>query len=161
MSFIPVSIDEYLGILLKKNPDENEKVIRIRLETVLEDYQKGIKCACGNELWVVGSAKAGNGCFSCISGKKHPAGEYEIEAAVNKIDKKGRKHIDEMDPFRIAGIFTDDGYEINPETIKKPSLCTICHKNLDPDPEDEMLCNLTRFDQQDSPKFVCQAFEKI
>jgi len=33
--------------------------------------------------------------------------------------KTERRHIDETDPTKIAGIFDDDGYEINPDMIKK------------------------------------------
>jgi hypothetical protein len=55
--------------------------------------------------------------------------------------------------------FNDDGTEINPDEIKKPSLCVICQKNLDPN--EEILCNLTRVDQRNDAEFICEAFEKI
>ena len=161
MSFIPISIDNYVKIHLKSNPTDNEKVLRVRLEAALDDYQKGVKCHCGNDIWVIGSASDGNRCFTCITGKNHPAGDYEIDSAINKIDKKGRRHIDEMDPTKIAGFFNDDGYEINPDLIKKPSLCLTCLKNYDPGPEDDILCNLNRYDQRNSDNFICHAYEKI
>jgi len=40
----PISIDKYVKVHLKKNPDEKENVLRIRLEAALDDYTKGIKC---------------------------------------------------------------------------------------------------------------------
>jgi hypothetical protein len=55
--------------------------------------------------------------------------------------------------------FNDDGTEINPDEIKKPSLCVICQKDLDPN--EEILCNLTRIDQRNEDEFICEAFEKI
>ena len=161
MSFIPISIDKYVKLHLKSNPTENERVLRVRLETAVDDYKKGVKCLCGNDIWVVGSASTGNRCFTCITGESHPTGDYEIDSAINKVDKKGRRHIDEMDPTKIAGIFTDEGYEINPDLIKKPSLCVTCSKDYMPGPEDDILCNLNRFDQQDSDNFICHEYEKM
>jgi len=161
MSFIPISIDKYVIKHLRSNPDENEKVLRVRLEAALDSYKRGVKCHCGNDIWVIGSAQVGNSCFTCITGESHPAGDYEIDTAINKIDSKGRKHIDEMDPTKIAGIFTDDGYEINPDLIKKPSMCLTCLKNLDPGPEDDFLCNLNRYDQSDCDNFKCHSYEKM
>ena len=161
MSFIPISIDKYIKTHLKCNPTENEKVLRVRLEAALDDYKKGVKCHCGNDIWVVGSASAGNSCFTCITGESHPAGDYEIDSAINKIDKKGRRHIDEMDTTKISGMFDDDGYEIIPDLIKKPSLCLTCIKEYEPGLEDDILCNLNRYDQRNSGDFICHAYEKI
>jgi hypothetical protein len=160
--FIPISIDDFIKEHLENFPGENEKVLRVRLEEALLNYQKGIKCTCGNDIWVIGAVTEWNRCFSCNTGKKHPAGDYEIDSAIEKRDKYGRRHINEMDPFKIAGIFDDDGYEINPDSIKKPSLCLVCLKNIDPDWEEELLCNLNRNDQADEKKeFKCGEFEKI
>ena len=157
----PISIDRYVKIHLKKNPNEQEKVLRIRIEAALDNYKNGVKCECGKDIWIVGSASSPFGCFSCISGRNHPAGDYEIESALDKRDKSGRRNINEMDPRNINGMFDDDGYEINPDSIKKPSLCLICLKNIDPDWEEELLCNLNRNDQPDEKEFKCGAFEKI
>jgi hypothetical protein len=157
----PISIDRYVKIHLKKNPNEQEKVLRIRIEAALDNYKNGVKCKCGKDIWIVGSASSPFGCFSCISGRNHPAGDYEIESALDKRDKYGRRNINEMDPRHINGMFDDDGYEINPETIRKPSLCLVCLKNIDPDWEEELLCNLNRNDQADEKEFKCGAFEKI
>jgi hypothetical protein len=80
----PISIDKFVKIHLKKNPGENEKVIRARIEAQ----------------------------------KTHPRGDYEIDSALDKRDKYGRRNIDEMDPRKIAGIFDDDGYEISERTLQ-------------------------------------------
>lgn len=157
----PISIDKYVKIHLKKNPNEQKMVLRIRIEAALDNYKNGVKCKCGKDIWIVGSASSPFGCFSCISGKKHPAGDYEIESSLDKRDKSGRRNIDEMDPSNINGMFDDEGYEINPDSIKKPSLCLVCLKNIDPNWEEDLLCNLNRNDQADDNEFKCGAFEKL
>ena len=86
---------------------------------------------------------------------------FEIDTALDKIDKYGRRHIDEMHPSKIAGFFTDDGYEISPEQIKIPPLCLSCKRYYQPGPEDDILCNLCRIDQNDPDNFQCGSFEKM
>jgi len=54
--------------------------------------------------------------------------------------------------------FDDDGTEINPDLIPKPDLCVSCRKDGLPGKE-EILCNLTRADQQGDGKFFCEAYE--
>ena len=56
-----------------------------------------------------------------------------------------------------SGFFPDDGTEINPDLIVKPSLCVACRK--DDDPKEEIRCTLTRADQQGERDFTCFAFE--
>ena len=53
--------------------------------------------------------------------------------------------------------FDDDGNEVNPDLVSKPSLCVSCAK--DEDPIEEMLCNLNRLDQQGEDDFKCGAYE--
>jgi len=80
------------------------------------------------------------GCFTCIIGESYPTDDYEIDLAIKKREnKKGHRHIDEIEPKKIAGFFDDDGYEINTELIKKPSLCLTCIN--DDNPSEELLCN--------------------
>ena len=157
----PISIDQYVKIHLRKNPNDNEKTIKIRIDAALDYYKNGLKCRCGNDIWIVGSPTVPFGCFSCITGKDHPRGDYEIDSALDKRDKDGRRHIDEMDPQKIAGIFDDDGYEINQETIKMQPLCLTCIKYYSGDLEEELLCSLNRNDQADAKEFKCGAYEKL
>ena len=49
--------------------------------------------------------------------------------------------------------YDDDGNEVNPDLIAKPSLCTSCSK--DEDPSQEHLCAMNRLDQQDEDDFLC------
>lgn len=53
--------------------------------------------------------------------------------------------------------FDDNGNELNPNLIPKPALCVGCRN--DDDPSQEIVCNLTRLDQQDEPEFICFACE--
>ena len=159
MGFVPISIDKYVEKHLKNNPSENEKDLRNRLDSALMAYQNGVRCTCGNDIWVIGSASVGNSCFTCITGESYPTDDYEIDIAVKKREStKGRRHIDEMDPTKIAGFFDDDGYEINTDLIKKPSLCLTCVN--DDNLNEEMLCNMTRYDQKDDKEFKCFAYKK-
>jgi hypothetical protein len=57
-----------------------------------------------------------------------------------------------------SGFFRDDGLEINPDLIVKPSLCVTCRK--DDDPKEEILCTLTRADQQGDKDFKCFGYER-
>jgi len=158
MGFIPISIGGSLKKHLKSNPGEHEKEVRKRLNSALVDYRKGIKCSCGNDIWVVGSASVGNSCFTCITGESFPTDDYEIESAIKKRENiKGRRHIDEIPPSKIAGFFDDDGYEINTDLIKKPSLSITCIN--DDNPKEEMFCNMVRYDLKDENEFKCFAYK--
>ena len=158
MGFIPISINEYIKKHLKNNPSENEKDLRKRLNSALADYKKRIKCSCGNDIWVIGSASVGNSCFSCITGESYPIDDYEIDLAIKKTENiKGRRHIEEIPPSKISGFFDDDGSEINTDLIKKPSLCITCIN--DDNPIEEIFCNMTRYDQKDDNEFKCFAYK--
>lgn len=54
--------------------------------------------------------------------------------------------------------FDDDGAEINPDLISKPDICITCKKD-GLSGEEEILCILTRADQQGQDEFVCDAYE--
>ena len=66
--WIPVTIDEYVKIHLQKNPDENEKVLRVRIEAALDDYKNGVKCHCGKDSFSgFGFAELATARFPCVS----------------------------------------------------------------------------------------------
>ena len=160
MGFKKISIDKYVKLHLKNNPTENKVDLEKQLKNALKGYQKGVKCSCGNDIWVIGSAFVGNGCFTCITGESMPIDDFEIDSAINKQDNRiGQRHINDIKPDEIHGFFDDDGYEINSELIKKPTLCLTCvHED---DPNEEPLCNMTRFDQQGEQEFKCFSYKKI
>lgn len=160
MGFKKISIDNYIELHLKNNPTENKADLERRLLSALKDYKNGVTCSCGNDIWVIGSASVGNSCFTCITGESSPTDDYEIEDAIKKREnRKGQRHIDDINPNEIHGLFDDDGYEINIDLIKKPSLCLTCLHN--DNPNEELLCIMTRFDQQSEQEFNCFAYKKI
>ena len=53
--------------------------------------------------------------------------------------------------------FDDDGTELNPDLMATPGLCASCAKN--DDPKQEVLCNLTRLDQEGEREFICFAYQ--
>lgn len=57
---------------------------------------------------------------------------------------------------RDPKMFDDDGSEVNPNLIRKPSLCTTCQK--DGNPAEEPLCQLNRPDQAEEDDFQCDAY---
>jgi hypothetical protein len=159
MGFIPITIDKYVKMHLENNPTDKEVDLRKHLNSAINAYNKGIKCSCGNDIWVIGSTAVGNSCFTCITGESYPSDDYEIDTVIKKRENKnGRRHIDDIDPTKIAGFFDDDGYEINSDLIKKPSMCLICKH--DDDQNEEKFCNMTRYDQKDDTEFQCFAFRK-
>lgn len=60
----------------------------------------------------------------------------------------------------INGIYDDNGNKINLNLIPVPSLCIACKSHDEDDWEENVLCNLNRFDQCGSTEFKCEAFEK-
>ncbi|AQQ71176.1 hypothetical protein SMSP2_01542 [Limihaloglobus sulfuriphilus] len=56
--------------------------------------------------------------------------------------------------------YDDDGTEINPDLIPKPALCVACKKDGISGKE-EILCALTRADQQGEDEFRCDAYEAM
>jgi hypothetical protein len=159
MGFKSISVENYIKLHLKSNPLEDKADLKKRLLESLTEFQNGHKCSCGNDIWVIGSAALGNSCFTCITGESQPNDDYEIDLAINKREvRKGSRHIDDIDPKKISGLFDDDGYEINTDLIKKPTLCITCLN--DDNPNEEILCNLTRYDQKDNKDFICFAYKK-
>jgi hypothetical protein len=53
--------------------------------------------------------------------------------------------------------FNDDGNGLNPVPTPKPDLCISCRK--DGIRNEEILCDLTRMDQQGEDEFICDAYE--
>ncbi|MCG2712547.1 MAG: hypothetical protein L6416_09530 [Candidatus Omnitrophica bacterium] len=57
----------------------------------------------------------------------------------------------------LEGYFLDDGTWVNPALVPKPSLCVMC--KYDEDKKEEVLCMLTRTDQQDEDDFKCCSYK--
>jgi hypothetical protein len=77
--FILISIDSFI----EKQRINDPKIDTVQLKKDLLHFRKlkadGIKCNCGDELWVIGSAYSGKGCFTCITMETDCSEDYEIE----------------------------------------------------------------------------------
>lgn len=79
--FCKIGKSEYIEKHIKSNPSESKKDFTRAIDSALKDYKNGVKCDCGNSIWVIGSAVTGNACFTCITYKSNPDGAYEIDEA--------------------------------------------------------------------------------
>ena len=84
MSFVPISMADYVRKHCEANRGANAKEEAERLRAMLERYNAGERCGCGNPIWVIGSAQAGLMCFTCITGEAVASDDYEIEGASDK-----------------------------------------------------------------------------
>ncbi len=150
MNFAGISLEKFIAKQSKNNPDTNTKDLRKRLLKGLQDFKAGVKCRCGNDLWVIGSSYLGNGCFTCLTGESDSSGDYEIDKALPK-------NISALEFLPTGNYFDDDGNELNPDLHPKPTLCLSCKK--DGIKEEEIVCNLTRLDQLEEKEFICFAYE--
>ena len=80
--FKPVSFGSYVELYLNANPDFGREEIRTLLTSALNDHKRGERCDCGNLIWVIGSALAGNAYFTCITGDSVPDDDYELDEAI-------------------------------------------------------------------------------
>src|SRR5260370_24182322 len=76
--FTPISVPDYVKLHLTSNPGEREVEVTAQLKRALRDYQAGIRCSCGEPIWVIGASQVGNMCFTCITGEAWPDDDYEI-----------------------------------------------------------------------------------
>jgi hypothetical protein len=81
MPFVPITIDAFVDLHVRSNPDEAPAAFKARLQDALEARLAGATCDCGEPIWVVGSAVAGHACFTCITGEAQPEDDYEIADA--------------------------------------------------------------------------------
>ena len=79
--FVPVRVDQFVAQYLRNNKDADGDTLRAAVEDALAAWRQGVRCACGRPLWVAGSAVAGYGCFTCITGSAEPDGDPEIREA--------------------------------------------------------------------------------
>jgi hypothetical protein len=79
--FIPISIANYIPLHMNSNPGEQRATLETALRESLAAAKRGEFCDCGEPIWALGSAIAGRGCFTCITGESTPTGDYEIVTA--------------------------------------------------------------------------------
>jgi hypothetical protein len=83
MGFVPITIEDYIKLHLKSNPNENPSHLRKRLRECVAAALAGARCHCGAPIWVIGSASAGHACFTCITGEAFPSDDYEIDTVLD------------------------------------------------------------------------------
>jgi hypothetical protein len=98
--FVPVRLDQFVRQYLRNNQAADGDAVRAAVEDALAAWRQGVRCACGNPLWVAGSAVAGYGCFTCITGSAEPDGDPEIDAAFNGFFFEGDDPADRMEQVR-------------------------------------------------------------
>lgn len=77
--FTKISIDSFIEKHTKGKLDNEAKQLKKDLIHFQELKKEGVKCNCGNDLWVIGSAISGKGCFRCITMETDCSDDYEIE----------------------------------------------------------------------------------
>jgi len=77
--FKTISVDKFVKLYEKNNPDINTNELKKNLTDFKKLKLNGQKCECGNQIWIVGSAIAGKGCFTCITGETDNRNDYEIK----------------------------------------------------------------------------------
>ena len=102
-NFIAISIAQYIPLHLKSNPKDRlasctsrHSIARVKrtlaLRESLRAAENGECCDCGEPIWVLGSAIAGRGCFTCITGEASPSDDYEV----THIRKPTAYHVDQV-----------------------------------------------------------------
>jgi hypothetical protein len=77
--FNKVSIDSFIEMHIEANPGTDTKQLRKDLIHFRQLKTEGVKCTCGNDIWIIGSAISGTGCFTCITKETDCSDDYEIE----------------------------------------------------------------------------------
>lgn len=83
-TFTPISLKDYVAKHLAANPRASRTELVDHLKAALAAYEAGVRCSCGEQIWVIGSAFAGNACFTCISGEADSSEDFEIAEACFK-----------------------------------------------------------------------------
>jgi hypothetical protein len=92
MSFVPISLQEYVKKHLKSNPGEKAEEVTAQLQSALDDYKADRRCSqCGAPIWVIGASQVGLMCFTCITGEADPSSDYEIAEACDKLNAPIRR----------------------------------------------------------------------
>lgn len=159
MGFISISIEDYLDIHIKNNPGTDRATLKAKIEQAHFDFKNGVRCKCGNDIWVAGSAVMGNQCFTCITGESDPKDNYEIEFSLNKNTSSG----DDLPLHEIlfggeGGFYNDDGTKLDPRKIVMPPKCLSCIHFKDP--FQHVMCTMNRFDHVEGAEFLCGDYQK-
>jgi|SRR5215203_1635983 len=78
IGFTPISLERYVELHIGANPGTDHEDLLKRLRYAIDAHERGIRCRCGEHIWIVGSAEVGLSCFTCITGESVPDSDYEI-----------------------------------------------------------------------------------
>ena len=76
--FTKISVDNFIEKYKMNNPKEDLTKLKKNILYFKQLKKDGVKCYCGNSLWVIGSAISGKGCFTCITGETDFSNDYDI-----------------------------------------------------------------------------------
>ena len=79
--FTPIKIEDYVELHVRSNPNVDRKDLFDRLAYAVAAAERGVRCQCGEPIWIIGSAEAGLSCFTCITGESAPDKDYEIDVS--------------------------------------------------------------------------------
>lgn len=91
--FTLISLRRYLDLHMKANPREDRSQIAQRLKWAAQEHLAGRRCECGEPMWIIGSAVAQVGCFTCITGSANPDQDYELDVSQPLTDHRGTQTI--------------------------------------------------------------------
>lgn len=167
MNFTPISKQEYLALHLINNPSTDEAELRSKLDNTLQEFNAGIKCHCGNPIWVIGSASLGNGCYSCLTGESLPTDNYEIDTVVAEetpYKEADAFTVNDLGDFELSFLgegnyFDDDGNIIDPNSYPTPKMCLSC-KNFILKSQ-KIMCTLMKVGLEEGENFECGTFDPV
>jgi hypothetical protein len=81
--FVAISFEHYVDLHVQGNPSIDKAEFARRLRQAVDARKAGARCVCGALIWAIGSAEAGAGCFTCITGEAWPDSDYEIDEALD------------------------------------------------------------------------------
>ncbi len=76
--FTPIKLHDYVELYVHANPGKVRAEVVRQLESTIRAVRTGARCQCGAQIWIIGSAQTGLGCFRCITGQPAPYHDYEI-----------------------------------------------------------------------------------
>lgn len=77
--FTAIQLHDYVELHVRANPDTERAEGIKQLESTIDAYRAGARCQCGDSIWIIGSARAGLGCFTCIAEQTNPDHDYEVD----------------------------------------------------------------------------------
>jgi len=140
MAFTPISAEMFVKLCSKNNPEIDPLVLKNKLHNSLLQYKNDVKCMCGKMIWVAGSAFADPACFTCLTGKQDPEGDYEIDQAIDK----------ECCELPIEKSVS--------QSADLPSLCYECSRLNDP--ATSFICDEARHAFVSDTEFYCHGFSE-